>query len=94
MTHVVCKLEVYVPKDYVKKLMEALGEIGVGKVGDYNHCFSLTEVVGYWRPLPGASPFEGKVGDLLSEPEIKLEARCDFGLVGLAVKNNSESPSL
>lgn len=65
--------------------MKALSEIGVGKVGDYDHCFSTTEVQGYWRPLAGAKPFDGKIGELSSEPEIKLEVRCEFELVQLAI---------
>lgn len=81
-----CKLEVYVPKEYADELMMALGELGVGKVGDYDHCFSLTEVTGFWRPLEGATPFAGEVGQLSSAPEVKLETRLDAALVEQAVQ--------
>lgn len=81
-----CKLEVYVPKECAEQLMKALGELGVGKVGDYDHCFSLTEVTGFWRPLEGANPFEGEVGQLSSAPEVKLETRLDAALVEQAVQ--------
>ncbi|MFY9527208.1 MAG: cytochrome C biogenesis protein [Firmicutes bacterium] len=86
MDYIHCKLEVFVPKEYVGKIVAALGEIGVGKIGNYDHCFSTSEVTGYWRPLAGAEPFLGELGTLSSAPEVKLETRLEATLVDLAVE--------
>ena len=29
-----------------------------------------------WRPLPGTSPYLGKVGELCTAPELKVEVTC------------------
>ncbi|MFY9494175.1 MAG: cytochrome C biogenesis protein [Limnochordia bacterium] len=86
MDYIHCKLEVFVPKEYVGKIVAALGEIGVGKIGNYDHCFSTSEVTGYWRPLAGAESFLGELGTLSSAPEVKLETRLEATLVDLAVE--------
>ncbi|HHT91793.1 MAG: cytochrome C biogenesis protein [Bacillota bacterium] len=81
-----CKLEVYLPTEYAGQLMKALAEIGVGRVGDYDHCFSTTEVKGFWRPLDGADPFRGELGKLGSAPELKLETRLEAKLLEAALE--------
>lgn len=37
---------------------------------------AMSPVTGYWRPLEGASPFHGTVGQLTEAEEIKVEFRC------------------
>lgn len=81
-----CKLEIFLPQEYVIEVMEALSEIGVGKIGNYDHCFSFTEVKGFWRPLVGSNPFEGEVGNLSSGKEVKLETRCERELLAIALQ--------
>jgi hypothetical protein len=44
------KLEIFVPQDHVMKLADALSEIGVGVIGNYDHCVALTPVRGFFRP--------------------------------------------
>lgn len=33
------------------------------------------EVEGHWRPLEGANPFDGTVGQVQTRPEVKMEFR-------------------
>ncbi|MEB2334167.1 MAG: hypothetical protein OZ914_07620 [Anaerolineaceae bacterium] len=80
------KLEIFVPQDHAMKLADALSEIGVGVIGNYDHCVALTPVRGLFRPMEGANPFEGKVGELNEVAEYKLEVNCKRELVQDAVE--------
>lgn len=83
-THV--KLEIFVPQDHALKLADALSEIGVGVIGNYDHCVALTPVRGFFRPLPGSHPFEGDEGKLNEVAEYKLEVNCRRELVRNAIQ--------
>ena len=54
------KLEIFVPQEYALKIRDQLAKIGIGRIGDYDHCVAITTVQGYFRPLPGANPFDGR----------------------------------
>jgi hypothetical protein len=43
-------------------------------------------VQGYYRPLPGADPFEGQVGKISEIAEYKVEVNCERALVNEAMK--------
>ncbi|MFZ5883691.1 MAG: divalent cation tolerance protein CutA [Chloroflexota bacterium] len=83
-THV--KLEIFVPQDHALKLADALSEIGVGVIGNYDHCVALTPVRGFFRPLPGSNPFEGEQGKINEVAEYKLEVNCRRELVKEALQ--------
>lgn len=83
-THV--KLEIFVPQDYSLKLRDELAKIGVGRLGNYDHCVAIYPVQGYFRPLPGAEPFEGEHGKVTEVAEHKLEVNCERGLIDEAIK--------
>lgn len=70
------KLEIFIPEAFVAPLLDALAGVGVGVIGNYDHCASLSPVRGQWRPLPGADPYDGQVGVLQSADEIKVEMNC------------------
>jgi hypothetical protein len=80
------KLEIFIPEDHIDPLREALHEVGVGRLGEYDHCLSVTQVSGYWRPLPGSDPHEGEVGAVSHATEGKVEVVCPFALVADALK--------
>ena len=80
------KLEIFVPEEYTLKIRDGLAKIGVGKIGDYDHCLALYPVQGYYRPLAGANPFEGEVGKISKGSEYKLEVNCKRDLVNAALK--------
>ena len=80
------KLEIFVPQDHALKLRDELAKIGVGVIGNYDHCVALIPVRGFFRPREGANPFEGKVGNTSEVAEYKLEFNCKRELVNEALK--------
>jgi hypothetical protein len=80
------KLEIFVPQEYALKVRDELAKIGVGVIGNYDHCVALTTVRGFFRPLQGADPFEGEVEKISEVAEYKLEVNCKRELVEEAIK--------
>ena len=70
------KLEVFVPQGHVEKVRDALAEAGVGVIGNYDHCFAISPVQGSFRPLEGANPFDGVIGEIRYTTEYKIEVNC------------------
>ena len=79
------KLEIFVPQDHALKIIDELAEIGVGVIGNYDHCMALIPVRGFFRPIEGANPFEGEVGKISEVAEYKLEVNCKRELVNDAI---------
>lgn len=80
------KIEVYIPEEYRDKLREALNDIRVLGVGNYDNVMSVTKVTGYWRPLKNANPFDGEINKLSKASEDKIEFAADIENVENAVK--------
>jgi hypothetical protein len=80
------KLEIFVPREYTLTLRDELAKIGVGVIGNYDHCVAISQVTGYFRPLEGAEPFDGKVGEIKVTTEYKLEVNCRRELVKEAIE--------
>lgn len=80
------KLEIFVPQDHALNLRDELAKIGVGVIGNYDHCVAFTPVRGFFRPMEGANPFEGEVGTISEVAEYKLEVNCRRELVHEALK--------
>jgi hypothetical protein len=70
------KIEIFIPQENLGALTEALHQAGAGKIGRYDHCLSVMPVKGTWRPLVGAEPFLGRVGELCTGEEVKVEVNC------------------
>lgn len=70
------KIYVFVPKTHIDKIRLALGEAGIGKMGNYDYCSFVSEGKGYFRPLSGANPAIGTVGKVEEAEEVKLEFVC------------------
>ncbi len=79
------KLEIFVPQEYALKIRDHLAKIGVGRIGDYDHCIAIYTVQGYFRPLPGANPFNGEIGRIQEVTESKVEVNCKRELVNEAI---------
>ena len=71
------KIYVFVPKTHINKVRLALGQAGIGKMGNYDHCSFVSEGKGYFRPLEGADPAIGNVGKIEEVGEMKLEFVCN-----------------
>jgi len=82
----VVKIEVFIPPEFVDQVNQIIGEIGAGRLGNYERCMSVNRVTGYWRPLPGASPYNGSIGQLQSADECKVEFNCPWQLVTEAIR--------
>ena len=67
-------LVVYVPAASTEGLLAALFAAGAGAIGAYRECAWVTSGVGRFRPLPGATPTLGEVGELVTVQE----DRCDL----------------
>lgn len=79
------KIEIFIPPEFLDDLREALAKADIGHIGNYDHCLSVMEVNGYWRPLAGANPFDGSVGQVSSEMECKVEVSTTRELVAAAL---------
>jgi len=79
------KLVVFVPSSDAQRLIEALSAAGAGAVGDYDRCAWSTNGVGTFRPLAGARPAIGRVGDIEQVVETRVEmvlaSRCRRAVV-------------
>ena len=80
------KLEIFVPQEYAFKIRDELTKIGVGRIGDYDHCVAIYPVQGFFRPLPGANPFDGEIGVIKETVEYKVEVNCRRELVNEAIQ--------
>jgi hypothetical protein len=80
------KLEVFIPQEYALKIRDELAAIGIGRIGNYDHCVALFPVRGFFRPLEGSNPFEGEIGKISEVAEYKLEVNCKRELVDAAIQ--------
>lgn len=69
------KVEVFLPAYNKEKVISALNKEDILKYGSYDNVYSETIVKGHFRPLEGANPTEGKIGEVCDIEEIKLEFR-------------------
>jgi hypothetical protein len=70
------KFEVYIPEEYLASLREELNKHKLLGVGKYDMVAGWAPVRGSWRPLAGAKPYNGMVGEICTASEVKLEFRC------------------
>jgi len=71
------KLEIYLPKDIIPTILEAVTKLGACRVGDYDHVASYYEIEGCWRPLEASEPLTGEKNTVNYGKEYKLEIRCE-----------------
>jgi len=71
-----CKLEIFIPESHLPALQKTLCEVDAGHIGNYDCCLSYSAVTGCCRPLEGTDPYLGSVGEISSEPELKVEVTC------------------
>lgn len=67
----------FCPRESVNEVRLAIGKAGGGKFKKYDYCCFVTEGTGYFRPLEGAHPAIGTVGEITKVEEIKIECMCD-----------------
>lgn len=67
------KLVTYVPKEQAQSVADAIALAGGGQLGNYDNCHFFLEGTGVFRPLDGAKPFIGEVGELERVEEVRIE---------------------
>jgi dinuclear metal center YbgI/SA1388 family protein len=67
------KLVVFVPEEALEPLVDALAAAGAGALGDYDRCTFVSTGTGSFRPLAGARPAIGRVGEVEHVAESRLE---------------------
>ena len=67
------KLVVFVPPEALDVVRDALFSAGAGRIGDYERCSWYAEGTGTFRPLVGADPTVGVVGQEERVAELRLE---------------------
>ena len=67
------KLAVYVPNNHLCSVRDAVFEAGGGHIGLYSNCSFSSEGMGTFLPNDGSAPFSGKLNELSTEKEQKLE---------------------
>ncbi len=85
------KLVVFVPAGYEDRVRQALGDAGLGVIGRYSHCSFTSPGQGAYRPLPGAQPFQGEVGQLSRAEESRLEILAPESLLPGALSRLKEA---
>lgn len=81
MSNQLYKIVVTVPENEADKLREAIGNAGGGTVGNYTHCSFSVKGIGRFKPVDGANPAIGQVGQFEEVIEERIEITCDSGSV-------------
>ncbi|MFH1118990.1 MAG: Nif3-like dinuclear metal center hexameric protein [Bacteroidota bacterium] len=67
------KIVVFVPQNHAEEVRQAMLTTGAGQIGKYDYCSFNVSGSGTFRAPEGASPFVGNIGEIHSEPEIRIE---------------------
>ncbi|MEQ8818771.1 MAG: Nif3-like dinuclear metal center hexameric protein [Sumerlaeia bacterium] len=68
------KFVVFTPRDHIAAVIEAAAGAGAGVIGNYSHCTFRTPGTGTYKPLEGADPYAGTVGEMeQADTEERLE---------------------
>ncbi len=68
------KLVVFTPAAAADDVRRAMAEAGAGQIGAYDSCTFSTAGEGRFRPLAGADPAIGVVGEVETVAEVRIEA--------------------
>ncbi len=68
------KVVTFVPLANAAAVRDALAAAGAGELGDYDQCTFTTVGEGRFRPLPGADPTIGSVGNAEVVDEVRIES--------------------
>ncbi len=69
-----CKLVTYAPSSHASEVRMAILKAGAGNIGNYDHCSFNTNGYGTFRGNENSKPFVGKIGEIHTEEEIKIES--------------------
>jgi dinuclear metal center YbgI/SA1388 family protein len=72
-TNVLCSVIVYVPKDALEQVNNAVFEAGGGKIANYESCHFHSNGTGTFKPVDDANPTIGQVNKLSVVEEVRAE---------------------
>ena len=75
------KIVVTVPETDADAVREAIGKVGAGRIGNYEFCSFSSKGDGRFRPLDGAHPAIGSIGELEHVAEERIEVSCSREIV-------------
>ncbi len=81
------KVAVFVPVSHIEQMIEAFHRGGAGVIGDYSHCTFRTPGTGTFKPLEGANPWQGKVGEIEHADEVRMESVCPAGILRQVIRS-------
>jgi dinuclear metal center YbgI/SA1388 family protein len=67
------KLVFFCPEKDSNSVKDAVFSAGGGAIGDYDYCSYSSEGVGTFKPVRNANPVEGKLGELSTVNELRIE---------------------
>jgi hypothetical protein len=79
------------PKTHLEVVRTAIGDAGIGKIGNYTHCSFVTEGKGYFMPNAKANPYIGETNKIEEVDEVVIEFICEQDQISLLkeiIKNN------
>jgi hypothetical protein len=79
------KLCFFVPETHAEAVKDAIFQTGAGRIGNYDRCCWQTLGTGQFRPLPGSTPFVGRLESTEYVAELKVELVCADALIGAAL---------
>ena len=68
------KIVTFVPESDAERVLDALADAGAGAIGNYDRCAFVSPGEGRFRPLTGANPHLGTVGEVERVAEVRVEA--------------------
>lgn len=75
----------FVPEEHVESVKRAVFNEGAGRIGNYEQCSWQSLGQGQFYPVEDAKPFLGKIHQLESVAEYKVELVCDDAFIRSAV---------
>lgn len=81
-----CKLVTFVPPGSLHAVIDGIAAVGAGRIGNDDRCTFRVRGTGTFRPLAGADPFSGRVGEEAAEDEERLEVELPTSRIGPVVR--------
>ena len=79
------KVVVFVPNHHADAVRNAMFDAGAGRVGDYKEASFNIHGKGTYKPMEGANPFEGSVGERSEVDEVRIEVLVSKHIVNSVV---------
>ena len=80
-----CKVAVYVPQTHAEAVRSAMFAAGAGCIGNYDSCSYNIEGQGTFKANDNCKPYVGKIGELHTEAETRIETIVPQHLTGKVI---------